>query len=351
MYLNDLSDIYKVNDDLKNDIFSRIPADFSKLEQAIFIYNELCQKLNYSLDYYMDEQDMMGFFCDAKNIEKVDGKRIKDVVCFTFDRIFLRLLYDREIIDDYDFWENAGYAVMFGHIKPEHSVLEFGIDGKRYTVDATMGVFKNSDLSQSKFVGYRINGWFPKGYQTAEDAKEFRLALEKVQALSTNKALQDDVFEYVKQKFEKNEYKKCSLKTRAEMFMDFVCEYGHFNEIQAISYAHKLKHLMFTPDETNQLPQEKQKISIQYIFNTKTCRPSYLVFFNIDEEIKIYQVDLVEPNGKVEPRTMDELQKQVDRGDLKYLVLSSKLHEMIEPVEAAVEFCKKEKQENETRTE
>ena len=41
----DINKIYKVNSDFEKEIFDGIPADFSKLEQAIYIYYNLCKSL------------------------------------------------------------------------------------------------------------------------------------------------------------------------------------------------------------------------------------------------------------------------------------------------------------------
>ena len=345
--LLDEGEIYNVNENLKEDIFSRIPSDFTKLEQALFIYNELCHKLNYSLDYYLDEDDCMSFFTNAKNIEKVDGKRIKDVVCYTFDRIFLKLLYDREIISKEDFWDNAAYSLITNSFSPDHSVMEFGIDGVIYSVDATMGVFKNSDLSQAKFSDYKINGWNLKRYSAGNEVQEFGNALKKIQNLSTNKALQDDVFEYLKTKYDNNEFKQISLEDRANIYMDLVCNYGHFKEVKSLSYAYKLKHLMFTPDESSDDTDTSSKIAVQFVFNTKKCCPSVLVVFNVDEKLKTYQLDLQEPVGVCEKTTYEEIQHRFDMRELKTEYWRFDM--LTEPVKNAVILRGKRNREYEAR--
>ena len=83
-YWDEEQQIYKVNPELEKEIFSKIPAGYSKLEEALFIYNELCKTLRYSLDFYINENIYVHKFTNPDYLEDVDGKDNKDVVCFTY---------------------------------------------------------------------------------------------------------------------------------------------------------------------------------------------------------------------------------------------------------------------------
>ena len=333
--------LYKVNKQLKNDIFSAIPSDFSHLEQALFIYNELCKRLNYSLGFYIDQPKYEGYFCNPDNIEKVDGKTNKDVVCFTFDRIFLRLLLERGLIDDFDFWDNVEYNKQLGILIPEHKFMLFKIDGKHYRVDASMGVYKNSDLSQAKFAGHIINGWKYSGASNIDAEKELKLSIQKV--CRFNNKISQDIHEYLKEKSQGSDYKHLSLSNRANMFIHMIVQYGHEDEIQAFSFAHKLKHLMFTEQERDDVCDHKNKVAVQYIFNNLKKCATILLHYNLGKEIVSYQIDLTKPEAEVTRTTLDQLYANQRSGTLKYVTASKTIEQVAEPViKASKSFVKVE---------
>ena len=82
----------KINRDLEESILKDVPSNYSELEKALFIYQQLCLKTEYALDYYLDEDRVKDEYTKVANLPMVDGKENKDVVCFTFNAIYLKLL-------------------------------------------------------------------------------------------------------------------------------------------------------------------------------------------------------------------------------------------------------------------
>lgn len=330
--------IYKVNPQLKEEIFSKIPANYNNLEQAIFIYNELCKTLTYSLDYYLNERVYVYKFTDPDNIEMVDGKQNRDVVCFTFDRIFLKMLYDKNIIEFHDFWMNAGYSRENHYIDPRHNIMSISIDGTAYDIDATMGVFKDSDLSQSKFSDYKISGW-QASVGLKKNIEKLKNAIKKVQKDSVG--LQDAVYDYVKAKAESDDFIHYSIDMRANLFMRFISDYGHRNDIQVLSYAYKLKKLLFLQPEYDGMYKNDTKVAIQFLRNTQPPCLSMVMFYNVDKEIKAYQMDLTKEEFVINRQNVEQVINDSNSGKLKYVAGSKTIEDMLEPVYYAAKTHKK----------
>lgn len=330
--------IYKVNPQLKEEIFSKIPANYNNLEQAIFIYNELCKTLTYSLDYYLNERVYVYKFTNPDNIEMVDGKQNRDVVCFTFDRIFLKMLYDKNIIEFHDFWMNAGYSRENHYIDPRHNIMSISIDGTAYDIDATMGVFKDSDLSQSKFSDYKISGW-QASVGLKKNIEKLKNAINKVQKDSVG--LQDAVYDYVKAKAESDDFIHYSIDMRANLFMRFISDYGHRNDIQVLSYAYKLKKLLFLQPEYDGMYKNDTKVAIQFLRNTQPPCLSMVMFYNVDKEIKAYQMDLTKEEFVINRQNVEQVINDSNSGKLKYVAGSKTIEDMLEPVYYAAKTHKK----------
>ena len=73
-----------VNPELEKEVLESIPSGYTQIEKACYIYVKLCRTLNYSVDYYMGKPEAVEFFREPENIQKIDGKTNKDVVCYTF---------------------------------------------------------------------------------------------------------------------------------------------------------------------------------------------------------------------------------------------------------------------------
>ena len=183
-----MAHFFDINDDLKHNILSDLPKDYSKLEKAILIYKRLCEKLQYSFDYYLEEMKNLNYFRDANNLKFVDGEKNKDVVCFTFNAILTQLLLDAKLLNGVDM---SFYQVETNTFPAFHDVLTIYIDDIPYYLDATAGVLDNNDLVLSKYSTHKPNGWIC-GYNAPDEHKQIlRKALEKVYA--ENQSLESNI--------------------------------------------------------------------------------------------------------------------------------------------------------------
>ena len=337
--------IYNVNSVLEHGIFSMIPKNFNNLEQAIAIYYQLCRKLQYSLAYFLDNKGCGGKFTTADNIEKVDGIKNKDVVCYTFDRIFLKMLYDRKLISQNDFWNNVVYDINCGVFPPLHNVPEFTIDGKVYNADATYGIFRDCDLTMLKFPGQLVNGWrIAPISHSRENVDELDNATEKVRNAFKTK-FEDSIDFYVRCK--EGNFQDFSLDIRMNLFLSCILKNASYSSINSLAYAYQLKHILFTSDETRRYGENSlQKVAVSFVQNTNTKCASIIVVYNVGSEVKAYQIDLQAKKyekAKAWRTTVENLKIKEKRN------LIRKAGEEIEPldwsielVESAAQNCREE---------
>lgn len=234
--------VFNINSTLENNILSNIPNNYSNLEKAILIYKRLCEKLQYSFDYYLDTISARKYFSDASNLINVDGETNKDVVCFTFNAILSQLFFDADVIQDidinfYDLLENR-----FPHI---HDELFVQIDDVQYKIDATAGVLDNNDLVLSKYACHRPNGWICSYGSTDEAKSKLLEAIEKV--YSENQSLDSKLEEYMKQKKFNNSFITLPIDMRVQMFLELAnsADYSLFGFNNLLKY----KHLCFAGED------------------------------------------------------------------------------------------------------
>lgn len=273
------SEIIKVNEKLEKDILSRLPKKYSNLEKAIFIYYELCKKLNYSLDYFLNRNLVSDFFVNVDNLKYVNGETNSDVVCFTFNAILAKILYDAKICD-----ENPLNQIHFfedGLLSDWHDDLRLVIDGEKFSVDATLGVLDNNDLTLSKYSTYLLDGWEPAPRLHEEKAfdkitKKINNAIKKVQ--SENQTINNNVSEYLRAKTLDNSYEELPLDDRVKMFMSALTFTPKYS-ILSFNYLLKLKHKIFTASEQGINEQFKSNIDLIFLKNKFNEYEAFL-FYN-----------------------------------------------------------------------
>ena len=148
-----------INEKLKNSILNYIPKKYSNLEKAIFIYHQLCLKLNYSLEFFLDEEKFTQKYASLDYIEKVNGEDVNEVVCFSFNAIFVQLLIDAGICDNTAMYLNKIYSTLDNCLYPVHNSVILTIDNNKYVVDSTVGVLDKNDLTLSKYSTHKLTGW------------------------------------------------------------------------------------------------------------------------------------------------------------------------------------------------
>lgn len=150
-----------INKDLENEVLGSIPKDYSTNEQAAYIYTKLCRMLRYSVDYYIGKKEAIDYFTNPENIEKVDGKTNKDIVCYTFNAILLELLRKKGLVEDLTF---KGYDITYDDkLEDKHSSIIANIAGfYNVRIDGTAIDGPNqydTDINRLKYSNKNQDGW------------------------------------------------------------------------------------------------------------------------------------------------------------------------------------------------
>lgn len=300
------SDILKVNKKLESEILGKIPENYSNLEKAIFIYYELCKKLNYSLAYFLNDTEATNRILNVKNIENVDGDKNTEVVCFTFNAILAKLLVTAKICDESAL---SNVVIDNNQFSPHHIPLVINIDGFNYIVDSSKGVFDNNDLTLSKYSTHKLTGWTPETFLS--DSATYMLncqlskAIEKVQ--SDNRGLETNVNAYLSSKMLDNSYKELSLADRVQIFLIAIHNCPDYS-VLAFNYLLKLKRKLFKNSEVG---KNSNSVNIDLFFgkNNENNDLEAFLFYNpkgyIDDfgfenfdALEIYQISVKKQNSK-----------------------------------------------------
>ncbi len=306
-----------VNSKLKDNIFSRIPKNYSNLEKAIFIYYELCKTLNYSISYLLGGTRATNWFTNIDNIKKVDGEKCKDVVCFTFNAIYAKLLIEagicnESVLDNISVENNKQFST-------KHLPLIINIDGFKYVVDSSNGVFDNNDLTLSKYSTHQLCGWKSETLLNSEATKalnrQLTNAIETVQ--SDNKNLDMFVESYINLKLLDNSYENVSLDEKVNIFLSAVncCPYN----ILAFNYLLKLKRKLFSNCEFGKI-EDFANIDLFFGRNIETNNLDAFLFYNPKgylaeyglenfDTLQIYQISL--KNKHVRPLTIEAFKRKI----------------------------------------
>ncbi len=268
--------MFKINDTLRQDILADIPEDSSKLKTALTIYARLCQKLDYSMDYLINEQEVKPWFRDPENLQKIDGRENKDVVCFTFNIIFAQLLIDSGVCEETAFPE--AWFIKHDRISSAHEPLEFTIDGVYYSVDSTYGVINNCDLTESKYGIPELYGW-----EIITDNIEDRQA-----ACNHFNDVADEVIRENTSDFDKAVYQyifnkgddlvKLPLQERFDMFMELLQKTPPYS-VHSLNYLIKLKHSLFTREECGK-SGPLQNFEMSFVKDKETGEFKVLILYN-----------------------------------------------------------------------
>lgn len=135
-----------INDKFSNEIINSIPADFSVLEKAIYVYSKLCRLLSYDSLYFITEDKNLDFL-NVDNIDAFD-KNNNSIVCHHFAYIFSNIL--RQIGIE-NIQENITIVPLFGKEQFNgHSNIRFCLNDNVIFADSTMSVI-GGDLTNHKF--------------------------------------------------------------------------------------------------------------------------------------------------------------------------------------------------------
>ena len=137
-----------MNSELLNVLFSNMPDNLTKVEQAIFLYIKLCKLLSYDELFYAMEEDAITYHEDINNLNKINLTNNK-VVCYEFNLLYAKLLDILGIkyqIQDYS----------INKTRKGHANLIFKSDNLEVKVDSVTSILMG-DLTNAK-LGYPLVG-------------------------------------------------------------------------------------------------------------------------------------------------------------------------------------------------
>ena len=304
---------FKVNPELEKSILGSMPKNYSNLKKAVYIYYQLCLKLQYSLDYYLDNSKVIDYFTDPKNIEKVDGEKNKDVVCYTFNAIFAKLLEKAGVCDSSVYknlhWEGDKFS-------PYHYHVYTNIDGLSLVIDGTEGVLNDNDLTLSKYSTHKLSGWgFISVVEGLKYKDQLNNAIDEVQEeVAKLRALEE---EYLQIKVEQNSFFRLKLSDRIKMFFDAVKDAPDYS-ILSFNYILQLKQKLFSKEELGTYSRRKQYIDLIFARNIDSREMEAILFYNpagyLDDfgfenfnHLQIYLISV--KNNSVEKLTLAQFNK------------------------------------------
>lgn len=255
--------MFQINEKLQKTILQDLPANASNLKKALIIYNKLCQTLNYSMEFYLDCDGYENWFQDIDNLKYIDGDNNKDICCFTFNAILMKILLDANIINKSAIKYNPEMLLNKQYLNSMHNKLFLPIDGSIFSVDATVGILDNNDLILSKYSSHKINGWKVLNENNHKSQLDLNNALNEI-----NNNHKKPNFPHIEQILSKcEEYKTLPLEKRFSIFLvlsKFAPEYS----ILSFNYLLKLKRLLFTDKELkSSKDQIRQFVDLQFVLD------------------------------------------------------------------------------------
>lgn len=272
----------ELNEKLKEKILSSIPEDYTPLEKAVYVYYTLCRTLRYSMEFYLDNEKYDPYFEDSNNLQKVDGETNKDVVCYTFNVIYILFLLELEKrgvkeIKCEDLPSYLRYDKSFNGI---HQDVRFSVNGVGYSADSTYGVLDKNDLVLLKYTNSTIEG-ISVITANPKVEEELKKAIDKV--CGNEKNMTDAISLYESQ----TSQEELSLDERVKLFLTLGENNPFGYSVSGLNYMLKLKNSLFTKDELEGHRSISGKyggidlmIEMRFIMNKKTNEYEVYLFYN-----------------------------------------------------------------------
>lgn len=263
---NPLSGKELMNEQLKNEILSSIPSDYTKLEQSIYLYIKLCQTLSYDNSYYVNSKQTLQMHEEFSNLKKITNQN-PNAVCYEFVTLYSELLEKIGIKSNvstsfyYQVDENDKFTA--DSFRDNHAILNYNVDNVIISADSTNSIL-NGDLINAK-MGNKLNGLKCMNINEA-DKLVFESALEKVYS-----------------KFEKNndlkiyndEVIELPLTERLKQLFNDITNIN-VQGVDFISYIANIKHKYFSQDEL------QWNVSINYVGKIDGTDQYPVVIFSIN---------------------------------------------------------------------
>ncbi len=245
---------FSVNPKLYEYAIAELPSNSTPLEEARHIYNRLCKKLNYSVDFYVEE-----VLTEARNlplptpiqnemskysyVETKKKKKNKEVVCFLFSAICCYIFFDRDLINEDDFRNNLLLSeTNYLSFENNHQPISCTIEGVHLRIDACMGI--DMDLGLAKYGNHILKGWREDYIGNTQQAKEKLLSLIKAESDAIKEKEQKQEL-YKCLKISCSDYKKISFDEKLGLFLDAIKDVPEYS-FAALTYVSEIYKRIFS---------------------------------------------------------------------------------------------------------
>ncbi len=238
---NSLTSKTNLNPELIEAITKDIPANYSTLEKAIFIYIKMCKILSYNDEFFAAKQRGLA----AEKHRMIDyietiSPQFPEVVCYEFNAIYAKMLHSlginfhRECFS----WKNK-----YGD---GHEILSFRVGKYIIEADSSRQIL-TGDLFNAK-VGNSIKGLKCRN-QNFDTYMEFDEILRKVYK-DIKKEDKSTFSEALKEYEELTNTKQAHIpfNTRFDIFLEKI-RTSSFNGLNIMSYILRLVNVLFTEEE------------------------------------------------------------------------------------------------------
>lgn len=272
----------ELNEKLKEKILSSIPEDYSPLEKAVYVYYALCKTLRYSIEFYLDDEKYEPYFIDSNNIAKVDGETNKDVVCYTFNTIYILFLLELEKsgVEEIKCEDLPSFLRYDGTFNRIHQDVRFSVNGVGYSADSTYGVLDKNDLVLLKYTNSTIEG-ISAITANPKVEEELKKAIDKV--CGNEKNMADTIDAYESQTVQE----ELSLDERVKLFLNLGINNPFGYSISGFNYMLKLKNSLFTKEDleghrsiSGRYGGIDLKIEMRFIMNKKLNEYEVYLLYN-----------------------------------------------------------------------
>lgn len=280
-YTNEIN----VNEDLWNEIWSKVPNEFTKLEKAYYIYYQLCKILTYDEEWYIFGGDVPenSEHKDITYLETVN-KEINEVVCFEFTAIYSQFL--ESLGARYEFGNSMSYA-------EGHEYLNFIVDKFFIKADSTEHLI-SGDFTLAK-QNERLTDFKLKNTNPATQI-EFEKSIKKViEYIKREEQQENDFLNIVEQYKALNSDAKCMLTNEEKLnILISSLEKCDLPPIDSLGYIHTTIKNLFPDDigcickdffiRDNNLPDTRQdKLGVSAVIYYKSSslnneQEKYFVF-------------------------------------------------------------------------
>ena len=321
--INEIKDknIEKVvlNKDLKDLILSGMPANYSKLQQAIYIYIKMCKLLSYDDEFYVSRQsgDIADYHSDIKNLANITPQN-RIVVCYSFNALYAKMLNELDI----------KYEVITSHTMEDeygrgHSYLAFKV-GKFITFADSVTSILEGDLVKAK-LNEDLKGLYckNKNEETLNEFEQIKAGVYRFVVEQEQQQKQKKTFSQLLKEYEATieSQETVSIKDRIDIMMAKAKEFGK-KGVDNLGFIHRLKRLIFTDQELNHI------LTIVIIKNnipdskTKKAKASVIfsiLYTNSKDKIRSFKYYYYDALGELIPISQQELENMFNDRLFEYI--------------------------------